>query len=150
MEHLDKIMGYELDTLGFYLHRALSAMIKNLNRQFKEHNINLQHAQYIILYILWKTDGLSQAELARILGKNPAAISRAISYLEERGYVERKDKNGTTNNVFLTPYANSRRSEIIHVAVVVTQQALSSLHYGDYHSLADTLTEIYENSNKSW
>lgn len=141
-----EFLELEIDTLGFYLDRALNVMIKKLNRLFNENNINIQHAQYIILKVLWCQDGLSQSQLAKILDKDPAAISRALKYLEEKGYVKRQGKNGTTNSVYLTTYADSRRNEIETIADLVTQQALMGLPKQEHERIKILLTSIFNHS----
>lgn len=136
----------EIDTLGYFLDRALNAMVKNLNKLLAEHGLDLQHAQYTILKVLWCEDGISQSQLSRILGKDPAAVSRALNYLETKGYVDRRIKNGKTNGVFLTDYANSRKAEIEHVAELVTAAALQGLSAAQKDVLNQLLTTVYNNS----
>ena len=75
----------DIDTLGYYLDRALNVMIKLLNKTFAKKDIDLQHAQYAVLKVLWCCEGISQSRLSRLLGKDPAAISRALNYLESKG-----------------------------------------------------------------
>lgn len=140
------ISNLDIDTLGYFLDRALNAMIRKLNRIFNERGIDLQHAQYIILKVLWVSDGLSQSQIARILGKDPAAISRAVRYLEAKGYIERRDRNGSTNSIFLTEYADLRKREIEEVADTVTAEALRGMPASRYGEIKQLLTTVYNNS----
>lgn len=138
-EHLD------IDTLGYYLDRALNVMIKLLNKTFAEKNIDLQHAQYTVLKVLWCCEGISQSRLSKLLGKDPAAISRALNYLESKGYIERRGTNGKTNGIFLTEYANSRKVEIESVADFVTDKATSGMDFHKKELLEQLLNTIYDN-----
>ena len=135
----------DIDTLGYYLDRALNVMIKHLNKTFVEKNIDLQHAQYTVLKVLWCSDGISQSQLSRLLGKDPAAISRALNYLESKGYIERRGTNGKTNGIFLTEYANSRKGDIESVADLVTDKATSGMMQHEKDSLKQMLNSIYDN-----
>lgn len=138
-EHLD------IDTLGYYLDRALNVMIKLLNKTFAEKDIDLQHAQYTVLKVLWCFEGISQSRLSKLLGKDPAAISRALNYLESKGYIERRVTNGKTNGIFLTEYANSRKVEIESVADLVTDKATSGMDLHKKELLEQLLNTIYDN-----
>lgn len=138
-EHLD------IDTLGYYLDRALNVMIKLLNKTFAEKDIDLQHAQYTVLKVLWCSEGISQSRLSKLLGKDPAAISRALNYLESKGYIERRGTNGKTNGIFLTEYANSRKVEIESVADFVTDKATSGMDLHKKELLEQLLNTIYDN-----
>lgn len=135
-----------IDTLGYYLDRALNAMVKSLNKQFWEHNIDLQHSQYIVLKVLWCVDGVSQSQLSKLLGKDPAAVSRALNYLESKGYIVRKSINNKTNGIYLTEYADSRRAEIEHIADVVTDTATKGMNGHQREIIIQLLTKIYDNS----
>ena len=135
----------DIDTLGYYLDRALNVMIKLLNKTFAEKDIGLQHAQYTVLKVLWCCEGISQSRLSRLLGKDPAAISRALNYLESKGYIERRGTNGKTNGIFLTEYANSRKDEIEAVADLVTDKATSGMTQHQKDLLKQVLNTIYDN-----
>lgn len=135
----------DIDTLGYYLDRALNVMIKLLNKTFVEKDIDLQHAQYTVLKVLWCQEGISQSRLSRLLGKDPAAISRALNYLETKGYIERRGTNGKTNGIFLTEYANSRKDEIEAVADLVTDRATSGMTPHQKDLLKQLLNTIYDN-----
>ncbi|MDE6072996.1 MAG: MarR family transcriptional regulator, partial [Muribaculaceae bacterium] len=135
-----------IETLGYYLDRALNAMIKKLNKLFVEHNIDLQHSQYTVLKVLWCKNGVSQSKLSKILGKDPAAVSRALNYLEQKGYIIRKSLNSKTNGIYLTDYANSRKEEIDHVADLITESATNSMTDYQREILTQLLTKIYYNT----
>lgn len=135
----------DIDTLGYYLDRTLNVMIKLLNKTFAEKDIDLQHAQYTVLKVLWCQEGISQSRLSRLLGKDPAAISRALNYLESKGYIERCGTNGKTNGIFLTEYANSRKDDIESVADLVTDKATSGMAQHQKDLLKQLLNTIYDN-----
>lgn len=137
---------FEIDTLGYYIDRALNVMVKQLNKLFVEKGIDLQHAQYTVLKVLWCGDGISQSQLSKYLGKNPAAVSRSLNYLESKGYISRVDTNGKTNKVYLTDYANTRRNDIEAVANMVTDKVTRGMTQHQSRTLKDLLTKIYKNS----
>lgn len=145
MKHEITVEPLDIDTLGYYLDRALNVMIKLLNKTFAEKDIDLQHAQYTVLKMLWCCEGISQSRLSKLLGKDPAAISRALNYLESKGYIARRGTNGKTNGIFLTEYANSRKAEIESVADLVTDKATSGMTRYEKDLLKQLLNTIYDN-----
>ena len=145
MNATDVITDLQIDTLGYYLDRALNVMVKRLNRLFAEYHIDLQHSQYTVLKVLWCKDGLSQSQLSKIRGKDPAAISRALNYLQQKGYIKRESLNSKTNAIFLTDYANSRMNEIEHIAELVTAISTTGMSDEQKEILEQLLTKIYFN-----
>lgn len=143
---MDNSFELQIDTLGYYLDRALNVMVKRLNRLFSEHHIDLQHSQYTVLKVLWCRNGISQSQLSKILGKDPAAISRALNYLEQKGYIIRESLNSKTNAVYLTDYADSKKNEIEHIADLVTEISTKGMNDEQREILKELLTEIYRNT----
>lgn len=146
MKTIDNSFELQIDTLGYYLDRALNVMVKRLNSLFAKHHIDLQHSQYIILKVLWYRNGVSQSQLSKILGKDPAAISRALNYLEQKGYIKRESLNSKTNAVYLTDYADSKKNEIEHIAELVTEISTKGMNDEQREILKELLTEIYCNT----
>ena len=48
---------------------------------------NLKSPHVSCLYYLYQSDGMTAKELSDVCDEDKAAISRAISYLEENGYI---------------------------------------------------------------
>ncbi len=145
MKHEDIVESLDIDTLGYYLDRALNVMVKLLNKMFAENNIDLQHAQYAVLKVLWCCEGVTQSKLSKLLGKDPAAVCRALNYLDSKGYIERRGENGKTNRIFLTEYANSRKAEIESIADMLTDKATSGMTQHQREILKQFLNAIYDN-----
>ncbi|WP_031517853.1 MarR family winged helix-turn-helix transcriptional regulator [Desulfofalx alkaliphila] len=74
-------------------------------RELKQYKIGT--GQFLFLVVLYKKDGLPQDQLARCLNIDKGTTARAISKLEEAGYVSRKQnqKDLRSNLVFLTQKA---------------------------------------------
>ena len=92
----------EIKTLGFYVDRLLYAMIKKQNQMLKESPLDLQHSEFIVLRVLNVLDGVTQSQLASVMGKERSSISRSVASLEKKGYIDRKPLNGSTNFITLT------------------------------------------------
>ena len=100
---------HEPKSLGYHLHRAFAALTETLHGELRAAGLSLTHPQFSVLQAVSRQPGLSQSGLARETGKDAAAISRSLTYLEKRGLVRRAAINGCTKGVFLTPRAEELR-----------------------------------------
>jgi DNA-binding MarR family transcriptional regulator len=67
------------------LHRQ---MMKQLERELAP--LNIGPGRYLYLFSLYIRDGRRQQELADVIGVDKAAATRALSRLEECGYIRRR------------------------------------------------------------
>ncbi|MDR2949911.1 MAG: MarR family transcriptional regulator [Prevotella sp.] len=138
----------KLYSLGFLLNRASFSLAKALNSEFKRHNIDLPHSQFIVLRCLYYKDALSQHDLATLLCKDAAAIKRTIDNLETKGLVTRKQVSQRQNSVLITekgklliPYAIEHGESII-------KKVLGPATNMETEALYKLLDKIYNNAEK--
>jgi len=82
-------MEYHLaDSLGFTLHRTYMRMRAISARRLRPYGLTPD--QFAVLAILWDHPGLSQREVAQILIKDAANVTRIIDRLEDKGLLERR------------------------------------------------------------
>lgn len=113
--------------LGFYLNRAFGMIVGMLEKSLKRSGIPLNHAQFAVLRqfdVSGKTI-MSQTEIAKALGKDRAAISRTVCYLEKQGYISRVPVNGCKNGVSLALKGIELRSKLEEIIREVTFDACS-------------------------
>lgn len=136
----------DIHTLGYYLDRALCVMIKRLHKELKEYNIGFQHSDFTILKILSQTDGLSQTDLAKLLGKEKSGIGRSISSLEKDGFIYRAAINGCKNKVCLSEKGKQIIPLLDEIADKVTDRAFLGFSDKKRTELMKALTRISENA----
>lgn len=134
-----------MESLGFYMDRILYSMLKRLNKEHKKNNWDIQQAEATILQTLNVLGSKSQSELASILGKERSGISRSVTALEKKGYVERTSVNGSTYSVALTEKGKSMIPAIIEKYKNVQELALKGLSEKSRTSLMKNLETIYKN-----
>ena len=144
----EDLKPYELDinTLGFYVDRLLWAMIKRQNKDLKDINSDLQHSEFIILKILNALGGATQSQLAMVMGKEKSGISRSLSSLEKKGYIERKPLNGSTNFVSLTEKSKQLRPMLKEISDNLTNQAFKGFSQKSREAVLKHLQRLYENT----
>lgn len=135
----------EIHSLGFFIHRALYSMIKSLNKELKNQNINLQHSEFTILEALNVLNSASQSQLAAVLGKERSGIGRSLSSLEEKGFIRREALNGSSNIVTLTEKSRQIIPLLDDIIKKVTDKAFKGIPQKSRLSIVRNLTKIYNN-----
>jgi DNA-binding MarR family transcriptional regulator len=137
-------MEYTLARLLAILHRRNVAY---LNRTLKPYQIT--SGEVGILVTLYQGENRSQEELSTLLCIDKAAIARALSSLEQKGYVERlaDERDKRCNRIVLTERARELKSTILpliqgwshHLALQMGDDAYTQLF--DHLSTILTLTD---------
>lgn len=138
----------ESNTLGFHLDRAFTSMVGELNKMLYKFGLPINHSHFVILQILDQYNGISQNDIARLLGKDSAAISRSLKYLETNGFVTRKAISGCKNGVYITEKTIGLRPTIEKVISMVTTTARGRMSEQEYQAGINFLTRIYKSINK--
>lgn len=136
-----------IETLGYYLDRALFGMIRLLNHTLAGSGLDLKHSQFTVLEALSVKNGISQTELSKILGKDPAAISRTLNYLEKKNYIVRESANGSRNRVLLTDKGKEIVPKLKEIADKVTEIGFTGFRESKKAETMKSLTKIYHNTS---
>lgn len=145
MKSQPEIADFTVSTLGFYINRALSAMIRNLNKELKAAGLDIQHSHFVVLKFLSVKDSVCQSEISYISGKDKAAISRTLAYLEKNNYVVREAQNKCKYSVVLTDKGREIIPLINDIADKVTSKAFTGFRNGAKIRVIEDLTKIYSN-----
>jgi MarR family transcriptional regulator, organic hydroperoxide resistance regulator len=92
-------------TLGQLL--AQVCRLAGKRRRLRLERLGLHHAQGMVLFHLWKEDGISQRDLAAALQITPPTASNTLQRMERDGWVERRrdDADQRIVRVYLTAKA---------------------------------------------
>lgn len=132
--------------LGYYLNLTFTSLVGELNRALQNASVPLNHAQFSILQVLTRSgrSAMSQRQIALALGKDPAAISRGLRYLETAGFVERTPVSGCKNGVTLTQKAVEMQPLIESVIRATVSKACGGISSAEYAAGISFLKKIYE------
>ena len=136
----------DIQTLGYYIDRALCSMIKMLNKELRNEKLKFQHSHFTIMKVLSEIDCINQSDLAKILGKEKSGIGKTLKTLEKEGYIQRSALNGCTNNVRLTEKGKEILPLLNKIADRVTERAFSGFSSKKRTEVMKSLTLIYMNS----
>ena len=112
--------------LCFSLYTAAHA-IKKAYRPLLE-ALGLTYPQYLVLLVLWKTDGLKVSDIGRRLSLDSGTLTPILKRLEAAGLVKRTRRRHDEREVEigLTPEGRALRERAVDVrAAIVTQLRMS-------------------------
>jgi DNA-binding MarR family transcriptional regulator len=132
------------DDLGFLLSRASGQVLKATNAALTEHGLRVR--QYSVLALACEAaDGLSQRELATLLGLDPSQVVLLVDELASAGLVERQaaEADRRTRLVVPTPEGRRVREAAGKAADAAVETPLGLLGDAERDRLRDMLTRIW-------
>jgi DNA-binding MarR family transcriptional regulator len=126
-----KVISQEPSTKGFALWQLSNQWQRGINTELKSYD--LTHVQYIILEGLINLgdfyETVNQKSLANYINANAMMVSKVLRFLEEKGYVERKDHEVDTRalNVSITKSGRSLYKKVSKHVNVYDDQFFASL-----------------------
>lgn len=132
--------------LGYYLNHAFTALTYRLNQALRESGIPMNHSHFEVFQALSRSRSgvMSQSEISNELGKDPAAISRTVNYLETQGFVYRKAVSGCKFEVALTGKALELIPKIEMIIREVISGVCSDIPDENILNTISFLVHIYE------
>lgn len=136
----------DITDLGYYLNRTFTRLVYELDCGLHAAGIPLNHSQFSILQILARSHSgvMSQREMSLKLGKDPAAISRTVIYLEKQGFISRYPVNGSKNGVSLTDKAKELQPRIEQIIRNVTTAACHGMSEKEINAGLSFLIKILD------
>ncbi|BBX28182.1 MarR family winged helix-turn-helix transcriptional regulator [Mycolicibacterium alvei] len=128
----------------WWLKQAFYFSLTEVNESVKEHGVTT--AQIGVLRQLTNQPGLSGAELARRLLITPQGVQLALTALEKRGLVERKQdpQHGRILQVFLTDEGRAVASAVVADAVTAHDRVFGVLSDEEQEQLKALLRRVIE------
>jgi len=138
-------MGLPLaDDLGFLLSRASGQVVRATNAALVEHGLRVR--QYSVLVLACEAaEGLSQRELATVLGLDPSQVVLLVDELVAAGLVERQAAEADRRTRLVVATSNGRRVREAagRAADAAVETPLGLLGEAERDRLRDMLTRIW-------
>jgi DNA-binding MarR family transcriptional regulator len=130
------------ESLGYLVNRAARVMAQQLAEELRPAGVAI--GQWAVLLFLWAQDGMSQAELARVVAIEPPTVARTVDRMVRDGLVERRPdpKDGRITRILLTERGRSLRDQLVPRADEVNQRNLARLRPSERRGLSRLLTRI--------
>jgi DNA-binding MarR family transcriptional regulator len=107
-------------------------------------SFRLTPAQFLVLFRLLRSQGVSSADLARTIGVRPQSIVDLIAPLEREGLIERREapEHRRILRINLTPAGEKLLAEALPAARQLEKQLLSNLSGAQVAHLREGLTQL--------
>ncbi len=130
---------------GFIMHDVARLLRTTYDRRVR--SLGLTRSQWWVLTHLFRSEGVTQAELADILEVERATLGRLLDRLEEKGLVERRPdgRDRRAKRVYLGTAVEEPMRTLRAVAAGVRADALSGLSPDEQDRFVDTLLKIKRN-----
>jgi DNA-binding MarR family transcriptional regulator len=124
---------------------AFRATSRALQVRLARHGV--QYGHWTLLRVLWKTDGITQRELAEQAGVSEPSAFAALQRMQALGYVVRRKipPNNKLVRVFLTPRGAALRAPSVSAAEEVNRVALGGAAPADMAAARRVLIAMIEN-----
>ncbi len=132
------------DNILWLLKQAFYFSLTSVNEAVSEHGVST--AQIGVLRQLSNEPGLSGAELARRLLITPQGVQLALTALEKRGLVERKQNpaHGRILQAFLTDDGRKVAAAVVHDAIAAHDKVFGVLSKAEQDTLRELLGRVVE------
>ena len=130
------------DSLGYRVNRAARVMAQQLADELRPAGVGI--GQWAVLMFLWARDGMSQAELSRVVAIEPPTMVRTIDRMVRDGLVERRpdSTDARISRILLTDRGRGMRDELIPKAVAVNDRMLARLSASEGRTLLRLLAKL--------
>jgi DNA-binding MarR family transcriptional regulator len=132
------------DSLGYLINRAARSMAHQLGEELRPAGVGI--GQWAVLLFLWAQDGMSQAELSRVVAIEPPTMARTLDRMVRDSLVARvaDPHDGRVSRIHLTDRGRSLRDELVPRAVAVNAANLERLTATEGRTLRRLLGKLLD------
>jgi DNA-binding MarR family transcriptional regulator len=130
------------ESLGYMVNRVARSMAHQLGEELRPAGVGI--GQWAVLMFLWARDGMSQAELSRVVAIEPPTMVRTIDRMVRDGLVTRTPDpaDGRISRIHLTDRGRSLRDELLPKAVGVNAANMERLTASEGRTLRRLLAKL--------
>ncbi len=110
------IINIESPALGCLIGMAYQTLLSKLDTALKDAGLNITTSEYLILRALYCGDGIQQCDIARMVGKDKAAVCRCVAGLVKKGLIRTEPVSHKCLRVYLTSEGMAIKNKVMEVA----------------------------------
>jgi len=129
---------------GYLVNRLARSMAGQLAERMRPAGVGI--GQWAVLLFLWARDGMSQAELSRVIAIEPPTMVRTIDRMVRDGLVTRvaDPGDGRVSRIQLTDQGRALRDELVPMAMAVNEATLARLTERERAAFQRLLTKLVD------
>ncbi|MDE6369567.1 MAG: MarR family transcriptional regulator [Muribaculaceae bacterium] len=109
-------MTYQMPNVGCMIGTAYQALLSKLSLALADAGLDITPAEYMVLRVLYDQEGLQQCEIAEIIGRDKAGVSRCVAGMEKKGLVRTEAVSHKCLRVYLSDKGRSVEAAVMDVA----------------------------------
>ncbi|MEL7160281.1 MAG: MarR family transcriptional regulator [Bacteroidota bacterium] len=136
------------EVLFYQIEQAMRQSIRYTHRVFAEAGVDLTKDQWLVLKkINDDASGLAPLEIARVLGKEAASMTRMLDILERKGLLIRQPNPADRRSSLITPTAQGTElyHEVLPLVAGIRKQAIRGLAPDELRQLRRSLNLVRDN-----
>lgn len=140
----------KLESILFYqIEQAMRQSIRYTHRIFAEADVDLTKDQWLVLKKVNDEDGVAPLEIARVLGKEAASMTRMLDILERKGLLTREPNPADRRSslIVATEAGEELFQRVLPLVRRIRQQAVSGFSVREISELENALQRIERNMN---
>jgi MarR family transcriptional regulator for hemolysin len=141
MEKLESVFFYTID-------KSIRSYRVFAQKRLREKGFNITIDQWLILKVLMDNPGIMQQEVAEMVFKDNASVTRIIEILEKSKYLKKKvNPNDRRKSILkITPSGERVIQEVQKIVLENREIALNGISEKDLEIASKVLDQIIENS----
>jgi len=129
-------------SIGFALTTTLNLLRKNFNKSVRD--FGLSSEQYGVLKLVSESEKLTPTQIAELLNRDKATITRIIKALSQKGFITKKNINNRSFYIELTAQGREILEKTNKIALEYHQMILEQIGEDDIKHMLNTLKKIRE------
>ncbi|MFT5999347.1 MAG: DNA-binding MarR family transcriptional regulator [Neolewinella sp.] len=138
----------KLEGVLFYqIEQAMRQSIRYTHRIFSEAGIDLTKDQWLVLKKVHDEDGVAPLEIANVLGKEAASMTRILDILERKQLLKREQNPADRRSslVFCTNEGKEIYARVLPLVKDIRNQAVRGMTAEELNELRISLQKIFHN-----
>ncbi|WP_300667273.1 MarR family transcriptional regulator [Desulfoluna sp.] len=135
------------DLKGLIIHILDLGIGAGIRRRFEAAGADITPENFMVLAMLVKNEGAHQSQLARLIHKNRHNMTRIITAIEQKGYVERRSDGGDKRRllVFLTDQGRAVLEKYAPIVAAFSAEVFNGIPEEDLQTMQQTHLRILSN-----
>jgi len=136
-------MEHKKDTsVGYALTVTLNVLRKNFNKKIKQYDLSSE--QYGVLKLVFEAEKLTPTQIAELLKRDKATITRIIKSLEKKELIKKENINNRSFNILLTKKGIKTLKEVEKIAINYHKKIFEEVGEKEMLQMFETLKKIRE------
>ncbi len=138
----------QMKAVFFYqLEKAIKSYRRFAQSRFREHGIDITIDQWLVLNALSENEKITQSELADLVFKDKASMTRLIELLVLKKYIQRTEHETSRRRfkLTITPKGHDLILEILPLVKENRKHALEKINFKELELTEQVLNKISEN-----